>query len=182
MAEDATYVKPGEEFKRDTNYIPTRITADGRDGYPVEPARYRLIAARACPWANRAVIVRRLLGLEPAISMGIAGPLHDERSWRFHLDPGDRDPACEGFLPGLWVLRERQTFLHRRRRQQTRPDHLLLSPFCRPRPIPLIHPRHHRHYLRGGIATGEPGPALNFDAAQIPAQALPLRHPHHPLH
>ena len=47
MAEDATYVKPGEEFKRDTNYIPTRITADGRDGYPVEPGRYRLIAARA---------------------------------------------------------------------------------------------------------------------------------------
>ena len=25
------------EFNRDTNYITTRITADGRDGYPVEP-------------------------------------------------------------------------------------------------------------------------------------------------
>lgn len=36
------------EFKRDQNYITTRITADGRDGYPVEPGRYRLIAARAC--------------------------------------------------------------------------------------------------------------------------------------
>src|ERR1041384_3522255 len=80
-------------FERDTEYITTRVTKDGRDGYPVEAGRYRLIVARACPWANRAVIVRRLLGLEDAISMGIAGPLHDERSWRFHLDPDNRDPV-----------------------------------------------------------------------------------------
>ena len=33
---------------------------------PVEPGRYRLVVARACPWANRAIIVRRLLGLEDA--------------------------------------------------------------------------------------------------------------------
>ena len=44
-----------------------------RDGWPVEPGRYRLVVARACPWANRAIIVRRLLGLEDAISMGSAG-------------------------------------------------------------------------------------------------------------
>jgi putative glutathione S-transferase len=49
--------------------------------------------ARACPWANRSAIVRRLLGLEPVLSMGIAGPLHDQRSWRFHLDPDNRDPV-----------------------------------------------------------------------------------------
>ncbi|WP_163511338.1 glutathione S-transferase family protein [Fodinicola acaciae] len=81
------------EFKRDLNYISTRITADGRDGYPVEPGRYRLVIARACPWANRAAIVRRLLGLEPVLSMGIAGPVHDVRSWSFDLDPGGRDPV-----------------------------------------------------------------------------------------
>ncbi|WP_326952692.1 glutathione S-transferase family protein [Amycolatopsis sp. NBC_01286] len=81
------------EFKRDLNYIPDRITADGRDGWPVEAGRYRLVVARACPWANRAVIVRRLLGLEPALSMGMAGPVHDERSWSFDLDPGGRDPV-----------------------------------------------------------------------------------------
>lgn len=81
------------EYQRDLNYIPDRITADGRDGWPVEAGRYRLVVARACPWANRAVIVRRLLGLEPALSMGIAGPVHDERSWSFDLDPGGRDPV-----------------------------------------------------------------------------------------
>src|ERR1700752_2133790 len=82
------YVAEGGEFERDTNYITTRITADGRDGYPFEPGRYRLIVARACPWANRAIIVRRLLGLEPVVSIGFCGPTHDERSWAFDLDSG----------------------------------------------------------------------------------------------
>jgi len=80
-------------YERDTAYLETRITADGRDGYPVEPGRYRLVVARACPWANRAIIVRRLLGLEDVLSMGVCGPTHDERSWTFDLDPGGRDPV-----------------------------------------------------------------------------------------
>jgi len=82
-------------FERDETYLTTRITADGRDGYPVEPGRYRLIAARACPWANRAIIVRRLLGLEDVLEMGLAGPTHDEHSWRFDQDPGGLDPVLE---------------------------------------------------------------------------------------
>ena len=91
----ASYVAAAGEFTRDTNYITTRITADGRDGYPVEPDRYRLIVARACPWANRAIIVRRLLGLEGVISIGFCGPTHDERSWTFDLDPGGVDPVLK---------------------------------------------------------------------------------------
>ena len=91
----ASYVAPGGEFARDTNYITTRITADGSDGYPVEPGRYRLIVARACPWANRAIIVRRLLGLESVLSTGLCGPTHDERSWTFDLDPGGVDPVLQ---------------------------------------------------------------------------------------
>jgi putative glutathione S-transferase len=88
-----SFVSPTGEFTRDQRYIATRITADGRDGYPVEPGRYRLIVSRACPWASRAVIIRRLLGLEEVLSMGIAGPTHDARSWTFDLDPGGRDPV-----------------------------------------------------------------------------------------
>src|SRR3954466_1867897 len=104
MSEPGTYVE--KSFKRDTNYITTRITADGREGFPVEGGRYRVVIARACPWANRAIIVRRLLGLEDALSMGICGPTHDERSWTFDLDPGGRDPV-------LGIERLQEAFLAR---------------------------------------------------------------------
>ena len=80
-------------YERNSDYIGSRITVDGRDGYPVEPGRYRLIAARACPWANRPIIVRRLLGLERALSMGLCAPTHDERSWTFDLDRDGLDPV-----------------------------------------------------------------------------------------
>ncbi|HZB66286.1 MAG TPA: glutathione S-transferase family protein, partial [Ornithinibacter sp.] len=88
-----TYVE--ESFKRDTTYIDDRITrtASGQNEWPVEPGRYRLVVARACPWANRAIIVRRLLGLEDVISMGICGPTHDADSWTFDLDPDGLDPV-----------------------------------------------------------------------------------------
>jgi putative glutathione S-transferase len=89
------------EFKRDTTYLSGRITAGGEHGWPVEPGRYRLVVARGCPWANRAIIVRRLLGLEGALSMGICGPVHDWRSWTFDLDPGEKDPVL-----GIHWLRE----------------------------------------------------------------------------
>ena len=39
------YVESGD-FERDMNYLSDRITRDGRDGWPVEPGRYRLVAAK----------------------------------------------------------------------------------------------------------------------------------------
>ncbi|MBN6041844.1 glutathione S-transferase family protein [Amycolatopsis sp. 195334CR] len=82
-----------EEFKRAPNHFRGRALADGSSPWPVEAGRYRLVASRACPWASRAIIVRRLLGLEDAISLAVVDPIQDERSWRFTLDPGDRDPV-----------------------------------------------------------------------------------------
>ncbi|TWS18450.1 glutathione S-transferase family protein [Tsukamurella asaccharolytica] len=93
--EQGSYVTADRPYERDTRYIETRITRDGRDGYPVEPGRYRLVASYACPWATRTIIVRRLLGLENAISLGIAGPTHDKRSWTFDLDPDGLDPVLK---------------------------------------------------------------------------------------
>jgi putative glutathione S-transferase len=105
-----TYVAQGEEFKRDVRYISDRIAWKGRvpeagptDGeiWPVEPGRYRLVAAKACPWATRSIIVRQLLGLEDVISLGTPGPTHDARSWTFDLDPDGLDPEL-----GIHFLRD----------------------------------------------------------------------------
>ncbi|MEZ5085367.1 MAG: glutathione S-transferase C-terminal domain-containing protein [Tessaracoccus sp.] len=88
------YSVKGKEFTRDSRYITTRIVRDpGADDYPVEPRRYRLVAAYACPWANRAIIDRELLGLQDVISLGTPGPTHDADSWTFDLDPGGVDPV-----------------------------------------------------------------------------------------
>lgn len=118
------YVTSGQEFTRDTNYISDRIVADvdavdsapvveadkvghigggltaGAEAWPVEAGRYRLVAARACPWANRTIIVRRLLGLEDAISLGTPGPTHDMRSWTFDLNERELDPV----LGSHWLM------------------------------------------------------------------------------
>ncbi|MEU6213972.1 glutathione S-transferase C-terminal domain-containing protein [Streptomyces sp. NPDC047023] len=101
-----TYVSPGREYTRDSRYLTDRITADGHGGFPVGPGRYRLVVSRACPWASRAVIVRRLLGLEAALPMAVAAPTHDDRSWDFSLDPGGRDPV-------LGIERLREAYLAR---------------------------------------------------------------------
>ncbi|WEH13931.1 glutathione S-transferase C-terminal domain-containing protein [Streptomyces sp. VNUA24] len=90
-----------EPFKRSKSHFTDRVTADGRDGRPVEAGRYRLVVSRACPWASRAVISRRLLGLEDALSMAVADPIQDDRSWRFTLDPDGRDPVL-----GIRFLKE----------------------------------------------------------------------------
>ncbi|MEU0578317.1 glutathione S-transferase C-terminal domain-containing protein [Streptomyces griseoincarnatus] len=80
-------------FKRSRAHFQDRITADGRDGWPAEAGRYRLVVSRACPWASRALVSRRLLGLEDAVSLAVADPIQDDRSWRFTLDPDGRDPV-----------------------------------------------------------------------------------------
>ncbi|GAA4245790.1 glutathione S-transferase C-terminal domain-containing protein [Dactylosporangium darangshiense] len=106
---------PRGEFVRQPNRFTGRVTAkstsapgegpDEQGRWPLESGRYRLIWSRACPWAHRAVIVRKLLGLEDAISLGTVDPIRDERGWRFSLDPGGRDPVLGiEFLAEAYLL------------------------------------------------------------------------------
>lgn len=90
----------GGRFVRQANRFTERITADGAGGLPAEPGRYRLFVSYACPWAHRTLIVRRLLGLEDAIGVGVVDPIRDERGWRFP----DRDPVTGAvFLSELYL-------------------------------------------------------------------------------
>ncbi|MEH0931809.1 glutathione S-transferase family protein [Micromonospora sp. CPCC 205558] len=93
----------GGAFVRQPNRFTGRVTADStsppgggpdeQDRWPLEAGRYRLIWCRACPWAHRARIVRGLLGLDDAISLGTVDPIRDERGWAFALDPDGFDPV-----------------------------------------------------------------------------------------
>jgi putative glutathione S-transferase len=82
-------------FVRQEYTIRGRITADGSSGFPAEAGRYHLYVSLACPWAHRAVIVRRLLGLEEVVSLSVVDPIRDERGWVFREGPGHGpDPVC----------------------------------------------------------------------------------------
>jgi putative glutathione S-transferase len=47
------------------------------------PERHHLYVALACPWSQRAAIVRAVLGLEDALAISYADPYRDERGWAF---------------------------------------------------------------------------------------------------
>ena len=83
------------EFVRQRYTIRDRITADGSSGFRAEPGRYHLYISLACPWAQRANIVRSLLGLESTITMSVVDPIRDERGWAFREGRGHGpDPIC----------------------------------------------------------------------------------------
>jgi putative glutathione S-transferase len=109
-------------FVRQQSVFRERVSADGSTGFPAEPGRYHLYVSLACPWASRAVITRKLKGLQEAVPMTIVDPVRDERGWRFfddHPDPVHgfeylseayelSEPDFEGrvTVPLLWDTRE----------------------------------------------------------------------------
>lgn len=84
-------------FVRQPSTITDRITTDGSSGFPAAAGRYHLYVSLACPWAHRQLIVRRLKGLEDAVSVGVVDPLRDERGWRFTDGRGHGPDDVNGF-------------------------------------------------------------------------------------
>lgn len=72
--------------------ITGRISRDGSTGLVAIPGRYHLYTSIACPWSQRALMVRQLLGLDQVIGLSLADPVPDERGWRFPDQTGGRDP------------------------------------------------------------------------------------------
>ncbi len=82
----------GGRFKRDAAAFRNWVTADGspgpngEGGFEAEADRYHLYVALACPWANRALVMRKLKGLEQVIPISVVNPLMRENGWTF--EPG----------------------------------------------------------------------------------------------
>jgi putative glutathione S-transferase len=75
------------EFKRQEDAFRDWIRRDGSTPYPPARDRYHLYVSLACPWAHRAIILRKLKGLEETIGMTVVDPVRDERGWAFTAEP-----------------------------------------------------------------------------------------------
>jgi len=76
-------------FRRQNNAFTTRF-GPGVNQLPVEAGRYRLIVSAGCGWSRRILILRRLLGLEEAISVGYVSH-RDDDGWLFAGQDGGVD-------------------------------------------------------------------------------------------
>lgn len=73
----------GGRFVRKESSFRGRVAADGSTPFKAESGRYHLYVSLACPWAHRALIFRKLKGLEDVISLSIVEPLMGEQGWAF---------------------------------------------------------------------------------------------------
>lgn len=85
-------------FVRQISSFRNWVTADGAagptgtGGFGAEAGRYHLYVALICPWASRALMARRLKGLERVISVSVVEPMLTDQGWRFGDFAGsDRD-------------------------------------------------------------------------------------------
>lgn len=122
-------------FVRSETSFRDRVTADGSSGFPAEAGRYHLYVSWACPWAHRAVIMRKLKGLDDAISLSSVAPFMGEDGWTFSDDFTDplydsthlrdiytkADPDYTGRVttPVLWD-KERETVVNNESREVIR--------------------------------------------------------------
>jgi len=93
----------------------------GDSGFKAEAGRYHLYVALICPWASRALMVRKLKKLDDVIDITVAEPALTDQGWQFGNYPGAQpdpllgatymheiytraDPAFSGraTVPVLW--------------------------------------------------------------------------------
>jgi len=106
-------------FHRQESSFRGWVSTDGSTPFAMRGGRYHLYVARACPWAHRTIIARRLLGLEQAIGVSFVDPIRDARGWAFtgdqYVDPvngfkflseaylaTDPDYSARVSVPVLW--------------------------------------------------------------------------------
>lgn len=90
--EDGRFVRQVSSFR---NWVTQDGSAGptGEAGFQAEPGRYRLYVAYICPWASRALIARKLKGLDDLIPVTVVNPMLTDQGWQFGgYDGANADP------------------------------------------------------------------------------------------
>lgn len=98
-------------FKRKESAFRNWITKDGAPGisgsggFTPEKDRYHLYVSLACPWANRALIMRNLKGLQDFIPITVVHWRMGDESWHFEAEnDAENDPLYNAkFLSELYL-------------------------------------------------------------------------------
>ncbi|MBX0322961.1 glutathione S-transferase family protein [Halomicroarcula sp. F13] len=114
------------EFDRQDTTFRDRIDDDPDARFQPEAGRYHLYVSLACPWAHRTLLVRKLKGLEDAISVDVVDPYRADDGWQFTPEKegctedsqygadylrelyvkADPDATCRVTVPVLWDKQE----------------------------------------------------------------------------
>ena len=77
------------QFKMQPSRFGGVVSKDGSSGFKTEKGRYHLYVSYACPWAHRTLVVRKLKGLEDAISFDVLDYIKGDEGWKFSKDYPD---------------------------------------------------------------------------------------------
>ena len=98
--EDLAHAKDGHFARPPTRF---RGTIEHGGPHPPVAGRYHLYVSLACPWAHRALIVRRLKGLDEMIGLSVTHWLMRQDGWTFAPGPGVvPDPLGAAFLHEIY--------------------------------------------------------------------------------
>ena len=95
------------EFVRKAATFRNSVSRSSDTEHPAERDRYHLYVSKACPWAHRTLIYRKLKGLEDAISVNVVHWKFSEIGWKFTPDmPGSTLDTVNGktYMKELYSL------------------------------------------------------------------------------
>jgi putative glutathione S-transferase len=102
----------GGQFKRAESVFRNWITPDGKPGqsgeggFAAAPGRYHLYVSLACPWAHRALILRKLKRLEDVLGVSVVDPYMGPRGWVFSASDGSISAGSTADEIGAYYLYE----------------------------------------------------------------------------
>ncbi len=89
--------KNGGKFERQASKFRDKVSNEDGSTFPAESGRYHLYVSLACPWAHRALIFRKLKGLEAHIDVSVVHPEMLDQGWEFKGYPGSTGDKLYNF-------------------------------------------------------------------------------------